>query len=218
MLQIIRESKYEHIENFVLYGERHSGTKFLQQSLECYNITPTGYFGNKHWMGYANANRIKFARHTLFICIIRNPYQWLSAFMNNPHHVPRHNRKWQSFLTNEWYSIGNNKEEILHDRNFYDITNNRYRNVIHLRNTKNQYMFYDLPLIAKNYVFVTYETLIKNHIQIMNLIRDKFMLQQKSNLPTANHPILRKVPSVHMDFVNSNLNWEIENGMGFYKE
>lgn len=215
MFQIIRESKYEHIEKFVLYGERHCGTKFLQESLECYNVSHTGYFGGKHWMGFANPEKIQFTTHTMFICIIRDPYQWLAAFMNNAHHVPKHNRKWTTFLTNEWYSINHNQTEIFHDRNF--ATNHRYKNIFEMRNTKNIYMFYDLPKLCKNYVFLTYENLLTNHIHIMNIIQNKFNLVQTKELPKPREPIIRSLPSQHMQYINSQLDWHIENCLGYTK-
>ena len=121
MLQIIRQSKSEHIEKFALYGERHSGTKFLQQSLECFDIKSTGFFGNKHWFGFVSDAKIEYAYHTLFVCIVRNPVQWIAAYYNNPFNISQNNRNWNNFLNEEWYSIDYAKREILKDRN---INNN----------------------------------------------------------------------------------------------
>ena len=97
MFQILRTCKYEHIENFQIYGERSSGTKFLQKSLSTFDITNTEFFGHKHFMGFAKPEKIEYTMHTIFICIVRNPYDWLLSFFNYCHHVPHKKDSFDSF-------------------------------------------------------------------------------------------------------------------------
>lgn len=215
MFQIIRESKYEHIEQFVLYGERHCGTKFLQQSLECFNIRSTQYFGHKHWFGFANPNKIKFEMHTMFICIVRNPYSWISAFFDMPHHVIHKNRQpLENFMLSEWQSIDKNKSEILQDRNMND-TSKRYRNIFEMRSAKIHYMINIIPHYARNFVFLRYEDLTNNYLNIMALIQNKFNLTQYKNLPESHPVINRKLDIKYKQIIDTNLNWSIENSIGY---
>lgn len=215
MFQLIRESKTEHIERFVIYGERHSGTKFLEQSMSCFNILPTQFFGHKHWFGFADPNKIKFEMHTLFICIVRNPYSWITAFFDMPHQVIHKNRQpLEHFMLAEWQSINSNKSEILQDRNMNDISQ-RYKNIFEMRSTKINYMLSILPQCARNFVFLRYEDLANNYMNIMNIFREKFYLKQINQLPNP-HPVYnRRLEPKHKSIIDANLNWSIENTIGY---
>lgn len=215
MFQIIRESKYEHIEKFVLYGERHCGTKFLQQSLECFNIRSTQYFGHKHWFGFADLNKIQFEMHTMFICIVRNPYSWISAFFDMPHRVIHRNRQpLESFMLSEWQSINMDKSEILQDRDMNNPSK-RYANIFEMRSTKINYMINVLPNYARNFIFLKYEDLTNNYINVMKLIQNKFNLTQHGNFPISHPVVNRRLETRYKQIIDSNLNWSIENAIGY---
>lgn len=219
MIQLIRTSRYEHIHKFALFGERHSGTKFLTECLNCFGLDSTQFFGHKHFFGFANPNRITIEMHTIFICIVRNPYQWLLAMYELPHHVPHSKRSsLDNLIDGEWYSIDSNKSEIIQDRNFntpkpYD----RYANIFEMRATKCRYMLETVPLFAKNYLFLTYETFTLNHKNIMDIIQNKFNLNQIKAFPESHYPTKRNVPENFRLKVNKQINWQIENQMGYFQ-
>ena len=55
----------------------------------------------KHWFQYRNAT--KYKHDTLVIAQFRNPYDWLEAMRNVPHHSPNHMfLHWSEFLTKPW--------------------------------------------------------------------------------------------------------------------
>jgi len=76
---------------FVLYGERHSGTKFFEQVIRStYGLPLNNNYGQKHFFGFANHKEISVDEKTIFFCIIRNPYHWIAAMSSMPHHIPHH--------------------------------------------------------------------------------------------------------------------------------
>ena len=55
----------------------------------------------KHWFQYPNAT--KYKHNTLVVAMFRDPYHWLEAMRDRPHHSPEHLRKnWTEFLTIPW--------------------------------------------------------------------------------------------------------------------
>jgi hypothetical protein len=216
MIQIYRDPHY--IEKFSLYGERHSGTNFLEQTIkQTFEIDSTFFFGHKHWMGFANPSKILYNRQVLFFGIIRHPYDWISGFFNMPHHVPKQNKSnFQNFLLNEWYSVDKYQKEILHDRNFNTKPDPiRYKNIFDLRENKLLFLSETMPQIAKNYVLVNYEFLIKYQNKFINLISNRFNLLKKNDPPkpiTKNKYLLD--PKVK-DIIDKNINWDLESTFGY---
>lgn len=222
MISIYR-SKYEYIKNFQLYGERHSGTNFLEHSLKnIFDLDQTSFFGGKHFFGFAKPETISYERHTLFVGIVRNPYDWILAMNSLPHHIPKANKKsFFDFITNEWYSVNNTGGEIKDDRNFITSKSNRlrYKNIFELRKNKIHYLAHTMPLIASNYVFVTFEYLLLNYRNIINTISSRFNLSIKGNLLEVRNLKKRNFPSEELkQLVTTSLDWNTENSIGYFKE
>ncbi len=80
MLQIFR-SKYEWIFDYTIYGERHSGTNFLESCIkQQFGLDITYFYGFKHFFGWTKPEILTYkARHTLFLGITRHPYDWNSS-------------------------------------------------------------------------------------------------------------------------------------------
>src|ERR1700677_1882589 len=115
------------IEKFTVYGERCSGTNFIEVLLlDNFKIDITWKYGWKHFFGFSD---LKNSDDTLFICIIRNPYDWSKSLYYNKFHIPYANSiNFNNFINNEWYSIyEENDNEILEDRNTH--TKKRYNNI-----------------------------------------------------------------------------------------
>lgn len=219
MIQIFR-SKYEHIFNFTIYGERHSGTNFLEECIKAkFNLPITYFHGFKHWFGFAKPERINYDRHTLFIGIVRNPYNWLSAFYSAPHHVPKQNTlNFDNFLNNEWYSINYHNKEILEDRNYTTKPNPiRYKNIFQLRKEKCLYLSHIMPVIASNYILMSYEGLLYNHHLYLNIIQQRFNLKTFGQPPEVLEKPDMVVSEPYKTIIDSNLDWSIENGLGYFR-
>jgi hypothetical protein len=219
MLQLLRTHTC-YIEKFVIYGERHSGTNFLEQCIKRqFDIDRTEFYDNKHFFGWAKPEKITYrGRHTLFIGIVRNPYDWIMAMINVPHHV-HHSRMGDinSFLLGEWYSTDYNDKEILEDRNY--TNKQRYKNIFEMRKYKYIFLSQIMPIIANNYVLLSYDSFLKNHYNYLNIIGNRFDLKTKGQPPDVD----KNKQSYHINerifpIINNNIDWDIEESLGFYKK
>jgi len=219
MLHLCR-SKYEWIDKFTIYGERHSGTNFLEACIkQQFGLNLTYFYGFKHWLGFAKPERITYDRHILFLAIVRNPYDWLTAFFNAPHHVPVQSTLYlENFLTNEWYSVDRYGNEIMEDRNYTTRPNlKRYKNIFELRKQKCMYLSQEMPILASNYVLLSYDSFLKNHYNYLNIIGQRFDLKKIGSPPSL---ILKN--TIYMEphiknLIDSNLDWAVEESLGYFQ-
>jgi hypothetical protein len=217
MLQICSGSS-AYIDKFVIYGERHSGTNFLEQCFkQTFDLDRTEYYGNKHFFGWAKPETISFrGKHTLFIGIVRNPYDWIMATINLPHHIHRNRLlNISQLLTEEWYSTDYHDKEILEDRNF--ITKERYNNIFHMRTIKYQYLSQIMPIIATNYVLLSYDTWLKNYDNYLSIISNRFHLKKNIISPSVETKNPYLVPDYIKSIIDSYCDWTLEESLGFYK-
>ena len=62
------------IKKFTVFGERCSGTNFLEQAiLQNFDLEITWDYGWKHWIGHHKFQNTEYEDETLFIGIIREP-------------------------------------------------------------------------------------------------------------------------------------------------
>ena len=172
------------IKNFTIFGERCSGTNFLEKSIiENFEIDITWKYGWKHFFGHHNFTNDNEEDETLFICIIRDPIDWINSLLIDKHHMPKENIKdINTFLFNTFYSVKNidTNEEILEDRNM--ITKQRYKNIFELRKVKNDFLIIKLPKLVKNYVIIKYEDLRDNFYNVMYYLQINFNLIKKNDV------------------------------------
>jgi hypothetical protein len=157
------------IEKICIYGERCSGTNYLEELLtNNFSVKQINDYGHKHFFGF---NDLSNSDETLFIGIIRNPYDWLNSLYRDQHHLPPNFKDINYFLNTEFYSLNNNNNEIMTDRNIY--TKERYKNIFDMRYTKIKFLTEDMPKLVKNYILIKYEDLINNFNITINKIRSK---------------------------------------------
>jgi hypothetical protein len=174
------------INNFFIFAERCSGTHFLEQA----------FFENFH-IDYLSKNHVRrhFFGHkddiytpdeietTLFVCLVRDPIEWIDSMYRSQHHVPIENsQNIDSFLNNEWYSVydANHKPiEIPEDRHL--ITFERYRNIFEMRQVKHDYLLNKLKHRVKHTIIIKYEDLRDDYKNTLSFIRYKFNLHVKNN-------------------------------------
>jgi hypothetical protein len=168
------------IKKYTIYGERCSGTNYLQQLIDLnFEVSLTWDYGWKHFFGF---NDLSNSDDTLFICIIRNPYDWINSLYRKPYHLSIELKtNIESFLNNEIISLhDNSKNEIIEDKNIYN-PNNRYKNIFELRHTKLKFLIEDLPKKIKNYILIKHEDLLDNFQKTIYKIKDKG-LKIKNNI------------------------------------
>ena len=187
------------IKKIIIYGERCSGTNFLENSiLENFDVEISWEQGSKHFFCFNDYNKRNFD-DTLYIGIVRNPIYWINSFSKELYHVPEINRQnLRNFLFNEFYSINdeieiapklqtilfNNKPQksyrcttMVEDLNY--ITNKKYTNIFELRKLKNEYLMDIMPTKVKNYILINYEKLLTNYEETLEFVKNKFNLTQK---------------------------------------
>jgi len=220
------------IKNFTIYGERNSGTNYLETVLTgksrkysrddyAFKIPLVWHYGFKHFFGHHTEQIKNKGDHTLFIGIVRNPYDWIMALSRTKHQVPKENHDIKNFLANEWYSIFTNPKKDNHgservdDRDFE--TGLRYKNIFALRSKKFRYLYETMPTIAKNYEFIKYEDLCNDPWSIVTKWSKKY------NLP-LNMPIIKPIKKepYHIEpdikkIIDDNIDWQIENEVGYFK-
>jgi hypothetical protein len=189
------------IKKFVIYGERCSGTNFLENviktnfGLELSNAESTNAestnaestnaestnaesnreYSFKHFFGFDKFNKPN--DDILFIGIIRNPIYWLNSFSIELHQIPEENRTLENFLFNKFYSIDRENKIIMDDVNY--ITKDFYNNIFELRKLKNFYLINIMKHKVKNYILINYESLLFNYDYTLDFIKNKFNLSKK---------------------------------------
>lgn len=167
------------VDNFTIFGERCSGTNFLQQAMEKnFDLKLTWKYGWKHEFGkhvdFSNSDK------TLFLCIYRNPIDWINSLYRSKYHVPPELYELKDFMTKPMKMMKgkDKKEEIPNTRNIY--TGNVYKNIFELRTVKLNYLLSDMPKNVKHVEVLSYEDFCSNYDEIMKHLREKYNLKPKT--------------------------------------
>lgn len=160
------------LTHLALLGERSSGTNFLEAALrQNLRLEPTAAFGFKHFFGFHDYAD-ELADRTLFVGIVREPYDWVHSLFSTPHHLPSELRDDQrGFLERQWWSYNNFEaphREFCHDRNM--LTGERYQSIFEMRRVKTEFLERRMPALVKNYVLVRYEELTRNYAGTMRRV------------------------------------------------
>jgi hypothetical protein len=201
------------IKYFTIFGERCSGTHFLQHAILTnfhiqYVKGEKHFFGNKEFRDNIDItqqpNSLTLFEQKMFgldsidteellaFAIVRDPVEWIDSFYKRGHHVPPDNRQpYERFVSCEFYSIyedGPKKtQEIMEDRHWK--TKKRYQNIFELRDWKNRYMMKELPKKYVHFYLIKYEDLRDNYTETLEHIRKRFGLRKK---PETYIPILKQ--------------------------
>ena len=208
---------------FTIYGERHSGTNFLQKVIcENFGLQVTWPFGWKHFgIGYKDED-ISAKQDVIILGIARNPYDWIGGMSKQPWHIPPKNKNIKCLISKEWYSISDSRvvnpklfgQEIMQDRDWR--TNKRYKNIFAMRANKLSYMKYDLSKLTPNYYLMTYEELCNNLDKVLTEIGDRFNLKRHKSKTQVRSQNQYTFDESVLDVINNNLNWDIENAYGYH--
>jgi len=216
---------------FTIYGERCSGTNYLEQLMvENFNIDVVWNYDWKHFFGFYDFKHTAEEDNTLFIGIIRDPLHWIYSLYLNKHHIPKELNELQNFLTREFYSLNNDNSVNTKDFNY--TTHQKYKNIFEMRKMKNDFLMTIMPKKVKNYILIRYEDLRDNNTQTLNLIKSRFNLTNKytiyknisyyknyKNIEYKKHSNEHLMSfSYHViKFIIDNLNRDQENKLGYLK-
>jgi len=222
------------IKEFTIFGERNSGTTYLENILKKnLKICFTKKYGSKHWfikdLPYRSKKNtttdneciesLNKSDNTLFIFIIRNPYDWVGAMFNRIFHIPNADKTTiYNFISKKHISYENyipkeHRKGSLTEWFINKETNNYFieeaENLIELRNLKNKH-FYNLKNIVKNFYIIRQEHLrndIENMIKKYNLI----LKNKKFNFFNYRSPKKYSITDKSKKFIDENLNNDIDN-------
>lgn len=226
-------------QDFVIYGERDSGTNYLETLLcgqsyhlshesSAFNATVINssvvelyndLYGHKHFFGFCNEQIIN-SNNVIFIGIIRDPYDWIISLHRNKHHIPAENHDILSFLTNEWYSVQHDKkdikycQEMMRDRDF--DTGLRYKNIFAMRSKKLRYLFETMPSLTPNYELIKYEDLCCDTMGVLVRWCKKYNLAFNPSFMMPINKAPYPMSAQTKEIIDNNIDWEIENKVGYY--
>lgn len=222
----------DQIKYFTLFGERNSGTTYLEKLLiQMLKLEFTNDYGFKHWYikgveprGIMNTTtdnqcikNIKDSNDsndTLFVVIVRNVYDWVGAMYKKPHHIKEMDRRSVfNFVKNKYisYEYRCKPKHNIHGKTPWHINITHKHpyfieeanNILELRNMKNNH-FYNLQNHVKNYFLIRHEHLKED----LHKMIKKYNLQYNFlELPSDYRPPLKYLLDQRTkDYINKNLN------------
>jgi hypothetical protein len=76
-----------------------------------------------------------------------------------------------------------------------------------------------MPLIARNYVLLSYDSFLKNHNNYLNIIGNRFDLKTKGIPPEVDKDKKSYIVNNHiLDIINNNTDWDVEASLGFFRK
>jgi|APSaa5957512576_1039674.scaffolds.fasta_scaffold00035_21 hypothetical protein len=218
------------ISKIQLFGERHSGTTWLEYLIRD-NIREVEIVFNHGWKhGLPNYNSlIPIPEDTLFLIIHKNPYSWLLGMFEHPHHLPELAMvSWEDFLSNDFRSY-----DIITEQKIVET----FDNIFKCREEKIA-LFLLLRKVVKNIEFIKYEELLENPkieldflaikynlaIWDSTIILEKYCLESAISIETFNkkdfylkEEFFKKIPQHIIEYITANLNWKLEEQIGYSK-
>ena len=154
---------------FTIYGERCSGTNFLQESIqENFEVDVTWDYGWKHFFGFSPLLPCE-DDDILFIGIVRDAYAWVNSLYRTPWHLQLGSGG--EFLNTPIISrrLTGDCGIIEEDKHMYERSR-YYENLFELRNVKTDFLINKMPKLVKKYILIRYEDLNEKFEETMKLI------------------------------------------------
>lgn len=233
------------IDGFKLYGERNSGTNFLNTLVDR-NFPELSPRVNDNWEKHNFVNLPFVQPSWLGIFIVRDPFDWLTSFYRNPHQVGswREQIDFCGFLRHEWSGTFHGRllkrqdrlnitkrTEILWERN--PVTGNRIENVVQLRNLKIESGL-KIRNLFDNWLIVRFEDVRKDPEQFVRDVAKRFELKPLDDIDIVNDDrsntflsrpnqfinagrsaAKQEFTSADRDFVVNWLDWDQETYLGY---
>lgn len=233
------------IKQYTIYGERHCGTKLLQKLMNTYsNLDITWEYGWKHFFGFYSEVLMRSSKDTLFLCAVRNPYDWLCSMHREPHHINGwfydiNNRiknpftSITEFLTSEIVSYSTPSivsdlhdtliakkfyKEIVLDRNINTGLN--YKDIFELRSVKMRYLW-SMQNLVDNILYIKYEDLIDDYLPLINKILQKINPEHESitkKIVPVEKGKNNQIDPEACELINLKIDWDAEKLFGYHKD
>ena len=174
------------IKNIKIFGERNSGTNFLEflieKNIKDINIFVSGWSeciatGWKH--GFPKIELFNGLESTLFIFIIRGLNSWIKSMYKNPYHYKKPDNINQ-FLT---------KKLVIDEPYKYadvNIYKSEQQNIIHIRNAKIK-SYLEFYKKVNNAIFINLSDLQTNNIKFLKFLKTTYGLKLNKYVPIQRH-------------------------------
>jgi hypothetical protein len=190
------------IKNIKVYGERNSGTEYLEKLL-IKNLKNINLFKNKYtdktgWKhGFPRLNTFDNIDETLFIFIIRDVKSWLISMFKNPYHINEYKNIYK-FISLPLRNIGNSKHDVIkYDNEKGKILNIRYKKIRAYQN------FFDKVPHA---IIINLSDLQKNYKKFFFFLNEKYNIELNDNLEN----IIKHTKSKKNNIKNRKYNIELD--------
>lgn len=230
-----------------LFGERCSGTNFVASLIHknLSGIELTKDFGGRHWFiknhhprcrenqstDYQCRRSLHDSSDTLFICLFRNPYDWIRSIHARPYHAGNHwGLSLTEFLRKPWLSFETsrvNPDWPERGDGYWFIE--EAKNILRLRNEKVTHLL-NLQGVVENVCYVNYE-IIRDHNHLLQKIASQYRIKLKhSNIVAEQRyfggprdtefskPKYQPISNGDLKFLRSELNWETEGRICYASE
>lgn len=220
------------IARIQLWGERNSGTHFLEHLLaRNFPRTLVAYpLGWKHFISRAD---LSVAHDTLCVIIYRNPIHWALSMHDRPHHAAPNLKtcSFSEFIRAEWTSVNDvvptghaeYGQELMVDR--HPETGLRFANLLRMRTAKLE-AWLGLQSRVRYHTSVSYEELRHDSARFVHAISERFGLEctpefhpvpeAYGRAGKAYRPKRRaRLNSNDLDFICSELDPDLERSLGY---
>ena len=168
------------ISHFKIYGERNSGTNYVQWLFETnfkLEYWRSGALGWKHGMAQLDEIRQGDYNHVLFLLVLKNPYSWLLSMHKNPHHATHLKRfPFNRFCLSPWQSY--------YSKPRAPIPGEGFDNIFKLRSAKVGSQLGVLDA-ASNALLINYEALLADTEGFVTSAAEQFKLPQSEQFFTS---------------------------------
>lgn len=229
------------VDKIIVRGERCSGTNYLYSLIKTnFNVPICSELGWKH--SYINTFNKNLVNHNtyLVIFIFRNPVDWVRSFYENPWHFEKKYatpkfKDITEFIQTKPKQIVKGLNEFKEFDRFTELYWERHpftlkspENICQIRNWKNE-NFLNASNILSNVEYIQYEKLIENPKIWLDWINEKYFNldyifmdvdyykgDEKQGL--YQKKVYEKLSKDNLDFLRDNLNWSIEEKIGYFKK
>ena len=203
----------------------------------------TSDFGWKHWFikdhhprgrpnqstDYQCIRPLRDSADTLFLCVFRNPFDWVRSINAKPYHAPAH---WglplTEFLRMPWRSF-----ETTRASPYWPERPDKFpfieeaENILRLRTKKIAHLF-SLKQVVENVRFINYETIRDDNQQLKRIDNEFNIKLRHSNIrgvtkyfpnPNMARFVLPKYPKIaknDVEFIRVELDWDLEHRLGYH--
>ena len=236
------------IKYIQILGERSSGTNFINSLVKknfC-GVQITKEFGGKHWFlkdhyprsrpnDTTDAQCIRSVHEnttdTLFLCVLRNPFDWIRSIHSRPYHAYNHSGiPFSQFLRKPWLSFEKarvNRFWPARTDNFWFIE--EAGNILQLRSMKIEHWL-KLGEKVENIYYLNYEDVLQDN-QFMTKVAERFGIELCNANIEGETRYLNRRPDIEyspqnypaiadqdLEFIRSELNWELEQRIGYARD